>query len=187
LGVLLQHGDDLDSLRCLFLNSNLDDCKRIMEPKLYMAVDDPTQMYYEVPLENLAMQSDKVLLMDNQTDIFIWSGRETIGPEFDVKRENLFKLAKDLCKYRFPHPIILQFKVQHPYNLQLNISKEGASMSRWFTCRLVPSHKDSPNEQLDAFPQLEELNDSQLKKLLSKFFKTDDLSYNQYLRSILRM
>lgn len=60
-------------------------------------------------------------------------------------------------------------------------------MARWFTCRLVPSHKDSPDEQIDAFPQLEELTKPQIAKLISKFFKTDDLSYNQYCRNVLRL
>ena len=57
------------------------------------------------------MQSDKVLLMDNQTDIFIWSGRETSSSEFDIKRENLLKFALELSKNRFPQPVIQQFKV----------------------------------------------------------------------------
>jgi hypothetical protein len=60
-------------------------------------------------------------------------------------------------------------------------------MARWFTCRLVPSHKDSSEEQIDAFPQLEELTQQQKTKLFSKFFKTDDLSYNQYFRSVLKL
>jgi major membrane immunogen (membrane-anchored lipoprotein) len=62
-------------------------------------------------LEDLAMQSDKVLMIDNQTDIFIWSGKETSSNEFNEKRENLLRLAKDLSRNRFPQPVIQQFKV----------------------------------------------------------------------------
>lgn len=57
-------------------------------------------------------------------------------------------------------------------------------MARWLQCRLNPSHKDSLEEQLNSFPQIEELTLEMRNKLISKFHKTDDLSFYQYLKKI---
>eukprot|EP00027_Filamoeba_sp_ATCC50430_P003743 CAMPEP_0168553362 /NCGR_PEP_ID=MMETSP0413-20121227/7213_1 /TAXON_ID=136452 /ORGANISM="Filamoeba nolandi, Strain NC-AS-23-1" /LENGTH=589 /DNA_ID=CAMNT_0008584045 /DNA_START=297 /DNA_END=2066 /DNA_ORIENTATION=+ len=172
LGPLLQHPDDIDYMRCLFLNSPFEDCKRLIEPPFYMA-ENTEYKYYQIPLEDLALQSNKVLLLDHHTDIFIWSGNLTLTEEYEEQRKNLLLLAQELRKHRFPQPQILQFK-------------ENSSMARWLQCRLIPSHKDTPEEQLVAFPQLEELPQPVRTKLASKFHRTDDLSYNQYVRGLLK-
>jgi len=57
-------------------------------------------------------------------------------------------------------------------------------MARWLQCRLIPSHKDSAEEQLQSFPQLGQMTTDQRHRLMSKFHRTDDLSYNQYFRII---
>ena len=41
LGVIIQHPDDLDSIRCLFLNSIPEDAKRFIEPTMLMNIDEP--------------------------------------------------------------------------------------------------------------------------------------------------
>lgn len=40
LAPILQHGDDIDFVRCLFLNSNLEDSLRLINPPLYLARRD---------------------------------------------------------------------------------------------------------------------------------------------------
>ena len=37
LAPILQHADDIDYVRCLFLNSNLEDSLRLINPPLYLA------------------------------------------------------------------------------------------------------------------------------------------------------
>jgi hypothetical protein len=62
-------------------------------------------------LEDLALQSDKVLLLDHHTDVFIWSGRETTGEQHNWKRDVCSQYIHSLVKHRFPQPNIMQFKV----------------------------------------------------------------------------
>lgn len=35
LGPILQHKDDIDQVRCLFLNANFDDSLRMVDPKMF--------------------------------------------------------------------------------------------------------------------------------------------------------
>ncbi len=112
LGIILQHPDDIDYIRCLFLHANFEDSKRIVAPSLLMALDkDNVQPYFEVPLEDLALQSDKVLMLDHHTEIFIWSGREATAPDHNYKRDQFVQYAMEAIKHRFPQPQIQQFKV----------------------------------------------------------------------------
>jgi len=49
---------------------------------------------------------------------------------------------------------------------------------------LIPSHKDTPEEQNNFFPQLLNLTTDQRKQLIQKFWKTDDPSFFQYLKNL---
>jgi len=59
-------------------------------------------------------------------------------------------------------------------------------MARWLQCRLIPSHKDTMEQQLRGFPQLEELSEAARAKLIAKFHRTDDLSFHQYYHALMR-
>jgi len=187
LGPILQHPDDIDWIRSLFLNASFEDSKRIIEPPLYMVFlrDSDTDIskddtndkdnrsidIYQVPVEDLSLQSDKVLILDHHTDIFIWSGLKRSSNDYNYLREYCLNYIHSQITHRFPQPNIMLFK-------------EGTSMARWLQCRLIPSHKDSLEEQLVSFSQLDELTQEELAKLMSKFHRTDDLSFNQYYRSL---
>jgi hypothetical protein len=57
LGPILQHPDDIDYVRCLFIHANFEDSKRIMEPLLLMKSPSLTEQgdYYEAKdLQNCA-------------------------------------------------------------------------------------------------------------------------------------
>lgn len=47
---MLQHPDDIDYIRCLFLSSNLEDSLRIIEPILLMSLESNSfnELYYQV-------------------------------------------------------------------------------------------------------------------------------------------
>jgi hypothetical protein len=58
------------------------------------------------------MQSNKILLLDHHTDIFIWSGLEVAGEKYKHEREGLVHYAlQKLIVGRFPMPQIMLFKV----------------------------------------------------------------------------
>jgi len=118
LGPILQHSDDIDFVRCLFLNVGFEDCKRIIQPQLMMGFLNQ-EGFWNVPMADLALQSDKILFLDHHTHIFIWSGSLTIdNHDFEIIGENCASMAKNILKQRFPIPEILSFK-------------EGSSMARW--------------------------------------------------------
>ncbi|KAL6065862.1 Sec23/Sec24 trunk domain containing protein [Balamuthia mandrillaris] len=167
LSPILQHPDDIDFLRCLFLNANFEDSLRLIDPPLLLA---DTSVFQRIPLQDLALQSNFVLLLDHHTDIFIWIGNEA------THRTDLVELcrryASQVAKDRWPQP-------------QLMIFKEGSSMARCLQCRLIPSHQDSLEEQRHSFPQIMELSQQQYAKLMSKFHRTDEISYSHYYRKLL--
>jgi hypothetical protein len=97
LGPILQHKDDIDQVRCLFLNSNFDESLRMVDPKMYeIQTGEWIEVYsfsenlfyytytlYQVPLTTLALQSKNILYLDHHTHILIWSGQDAVGPQFD--------------------------------------------------------------------------------------------------------
>jgi len=168
LGPILQHKDDIDQVRCLFLNSNFDDSLRMVDPKMY---EIQTGEWIEVPLTTLALQSKNILYVDHHTHILIWSGQDAVGPQFDHIRDLALREAHNVSASRFPQPQIMLFN-------------EGSSMSRFLLCRLGPDHKDDLNDQIAIYPQLARLQQGERQALMSKFHYTDDPSFSQYFRQL---
>jgi hypothetical protein len=185
LGPVLQHADDISCIRTLFLESDFFTCRNLMSPPLLCLskgellkskTRDRNQgssaglCLRQVPLETLALQSNWILYLDHFSDVFIWSGIDMKGAEYDTVRKELLKTAKkqahDSCRY--PAPNILSFC-------------EGESMARWLEARLVPSHKDSEFQQMQSFPQLGELGTPQLSELREKLLWTDDYSFFEWM------
>ena len=92
-------------------------------------------------MEDLVLQSNMILYLDHHTDIFIWSGKDMMGNEYDALRQRCVQLANTFAIGRFPNPQLMSFY-------------EGSSMARWLSCRLIPSHKDAREQQLKSFPLL---------------------------------
>jgi len=168
LGPILQHSDDIDYCRCLFLQAALPVCLRLMDPPFYQIENGDASV---IPLEDLALQSNRVLLLDHHTEIFIWEGLNVERREQLLAMAN--QLAVDRANNRFPRPYIMQFR-------------ERSSMARWLLCRLIPSHKDSKENQLQSFPELGQLTEAQYQALLRKFHNTDDFSFVQYCSLVQR-
>jgi len=57
--------------------------------------------FKELPLEDLALQSNFILYLDHHTDIFVWSGKHTWNKEeHDKMRTFAYNHAKKSSKYR---------------------------------------------------------------------------------------
>lgn len=165
LGPILQHADDMDAVRSLFLGSGLEDSLRMAAPRLLSF--DRAGQFEELPPETLALQSGRVLMLDHHTHVFVWSGRAVTGPEFDVYRDACRDRAAEESRLRVPCPEVLFFA-------------EGESAARWLECRLNPSHRDPEAEQLRGFPQLLGLGADELAALRAKFLPTDDASEREW-------
>ena len=57
-------------------------------------------------------------------------------------------------------------------------------MARWLQARLVPTHQDSPQEQMVQFPALKTMAAQALAALRAKFTPTDDMSFSKWYRSL---
>jgi hypothetical protein len=117
-----------------------------------------------------------VLACDNYDSMFIWSGRATLGTEFDNTREECKQFLRKRAKDRFPSP-------------QLHLLSENDSMSRRLVSRLVPSHHDGPDQQLIHFPALKSLDDAILKTIRAKFRIYDsssDTSFNIWFSNVFK-
>lgn len=108
----MQHPDDIEYLRGLFLSMTPDACQRVIEPLLLLA--SPANEFTLTPTvaENLALQSDHVILFDQQTDIYIWSGQNVVGADYDYVRDRCGEIADDLAQNRFPTPVVRIFHVR---------------------------------------------------------------------------
>ncbi len=69
------------------------------------------------------------------------------------------------------------FAPSKAHNLVL---QEKQPDTRWLESRLIPAHRDSFKEQVRAFPALQQLTDKMLQLFISKFQRTEELSFNQY-------
>lgn len=165
----MQHPDDINAIRMMFLQSNLVDSMRIIKPVLLSF--DYNGEFEQLPLETLALQSGRILMLDHHTHVFIWSGKAVKGIEYEVYRDVCRERAANMCKYRLPCAEVLVFE-------------ENTSQARWLECRLIPSHKDTNAEQLASFPQLSRLSDEGQALLRSKFTVTDELSFREYFRNL---
>lgn len=64
-------------------------CRPILTPFLpssvLLCLHSFVPSFLQVPLSDLALQSSNVLYLDHHTHVLVWSGRETIGPQYDGK------------------------------------------------------------------------------------------------------
>lgn len=171
LGNIIGHDDERSVLRNLFLNASFDLSLRMVAPRCLMYREGGT--FEELPAYDLAMQSDKAVVLDHGTDVFIWLGAELAADEgrSAAALAACRTLAEELSEFRFPAPRILAFK-------------EGSSQARYFVSRLIPAHKDPPYEQEARFPQLRSLTPEERIKLKSSFLFFDDPSFCEWMRSL---
>lgn len=171
LSAVLQHEDDIDALRVLFLQAAYAPALRLLQPELFVAAESAAGAvtFEPAPLEDLMLQSDVVLLLDRHTDVFVWTGRAVLPPVAARLHAACAARAAEGADFaqRFPAPHVQSFA-------------EGSSMARWLLCALVPSHKDPRDAHLAAVPRLAALEPAAYAQLVSKFHHTDDLSYLQY-------
>lgn len=60
--------------------------------------------FEELPLQTLALQSNRILFLDHHTHVLIWSGRDVSGPEFNAYREACRQRAIESSAKRLPSP-----------------------------------------------------------------------------------
>ena len=125
----------------------------------------------ELPLETLALQQQRILILDHQSQILIWSGTQVAGPQYDAYRAACLDRALSASLYRFPRPEILLFN-------------QGSSAARWLQVRLAPSHKDTQREQDTHFPQIAGMPQEMREALVKSFLPTDEPSFLQYFRGL---
>lgn len=163
LGPILNDDDNSEAVRLQFLNSGVEDARRVIYPALLSSSLDGAFTFAQVPLEDASLTPDRLLVLDHHTHIFIWSGSQVSGKEHDETRKKLQEIVKSWAATRFPSPEIMVFK-------------EGDSMSRWLVCRLDPSSKDAPAGGLVGG-----IAGAVRGLLSSRFVVTDDPSMSQWL------
>eukprot|EP00658_Telonema_sp_P-2_P072425 TRINITY_DN61568_c0_g1_i1.p1 TRINITY_DN61568_c0_g1~~TRINITY_DN61568_c0_g1_i1.p1 ORF type:complete len:296 (+),score=35.00 TRINITY_DN61568_c0_g1_i1:201-1088(+) len=171
LGESNMNPDELDAIRCLVLSSDCETGARILFPQLYRLTHPLA--WTALPLEDLCLQPSWVLYLDQHTHILVWCGGETRdGAEFQQLRDHAKQAAEAVAINRWPQPRTLTFF-------------EASSQARYLTSRLIPSHKDLPEEQREALPVLRELGEEAQQALRNKLWiDTDDLSLREYLLTV---
>eukprot|EP00656_Telonema_subtile_P003015 TRINITY_DN11389_c0_g1_i1.p1 TRINITY_DN11389_c0_g1~~TRINITY_DN11389_c0_g1_i1.p1 ORF type:complete len:241 (-),score=67.72 TRINITY_DN11389_c0_g1_i1:221-943(-) len=169
LGQGQMNPDELDAHRCLLLRADLQLGTRIVFPQLYLVQPGP---WTALPLEDLCLQPAWTLYLDQHTHVFIWGGALTKGEAHAPTRQHAHQVAQQQQAGRFPAPETLAFF-------------EGDSLARYMTARLIPSHKDLPEEQRESLPQLRALGEEAQHALREKLWMdTDDLSFKEFLLTV---
>jgi len=70
-------------------------------------------VYTQLPLETLALQSDRIILVDHHTHVFVWSGEDVTDKRFDLFRQACVQRVRASSKWRIPTPKILVFEVYY--------------------------------------------------------------------------
>ena len=109
-----------------------------------------------VLVETLALWDDVILVADMFDSLVIWSGKAIDKNSEDDVMDRIKVFVHERCDGRFPAP-------------QIHFLREGDSMSRKLTSRLVPSHKDPPEQQVALSPALTSLPSHKLEELRNKF------------------
>lgn len=170
VGSVNQNEDDSYIVRSLFVQATRSDAHRILVPLMHSF--NTNGDVHIVPTQTLAMQSDKILFLDNHTTIIVWSGREVCGPTFNFYRDACRSKAESLSRRRLPYPEVI-------------VCSEGTSAARQLSARLIPSHQDERDMQLEEFPLLRALTPSQHQALLKKLLPTDEPSFHQFCNDII--
>ena len=126
-----------------------------------------------IPAETLALWDDVILVADLFDNIIIWIGSELKVDVNDIERDALECIkvfVKERSNFRFPAP-------------RIHFLREGESMSRRLTSRLVSSHKDPPEQQVALFPALSALRAESIAKLRNKFQYYDSTNDDSSFRS----
>jgi len=163
LGPILNDDDNLAAVRLLFLNSAVEDARRMLCPAMMSCSLDGAFTFTQVPLQDVSLASDQLLLLDHHTHVFLWSGAKIAGKEYDETRQKLKEIVKSWTVTRFPAAEIMELK-------------EGDSMARWLVCRLDPASKDAPTGGLTGG-----IAGAVRGLITSRFVPTDDLSMSQWL------
>jgi hypothetical protein len=167
LSDVLQHDDDIDALRCLYIDAPFDAALRMQSPELLMLDSAQPELFQMIACDITALRSDCVLLFDEHISLFVWRGANATGAMHEAAMHRAHALAAN----RFPRPSIMSFD-------------EHASMARWLRARLNPSHQDPWHDQIRQSPQLASLAPEQRRQLLSRFHLTNALSYYQWASSL---
>lgn len=110
-----------------------------------------------------------IIAADNFDSMFIWSGKATLqSANFDSLRIQCKLFLQERARSRFPSPTIFELK-------------EGESMARRFSSRLIPSHGDTEDDQRKNFTALDSLTDAELQRLRTKFRFYDPRSDSSFV------
>lgn len=175
LGPMLRDHDAMVALRAAFIRADSRSALRIMQPaveSLAFATDARgvvgIVVREAVPPTTLALRSDRWLLVDAGTQLFVWRGLTAEGG--GAARTTLLREARQRAAERFPAAEVLSFS-------------EGSPMARWLLCRLAPAHHDSEAEQLRDHPSLPP---DAAAATRAKLPRSDTMSVNQYAAHVAR-
>ena len=120
-----------------------------------------------------SLQSDRLLLLDGHSQILLWVGSDFTSPIFASFRTSCLDRAASSARFRLPLPELIH-------------CTEGSSASRWMQVRLIPTHQDNEDEQIQSFPQLQTLPPTQRQELRDKFLPTDEPTFRQFYQQLFK-
>jgi len=171
LGLAFQGSESSEISRKVFLNSSVLDSLLIAMPTLHSF---DCKGYFEVlPLSTLAMQPDRIILLDHFSQIIIWIGSRFQDAQYGDLRKACKEQAQRLSRDRAPSPEILEIL-------------EGHSAERWLEARLSPGHRDARGVQIAYFPEFDSEGGEAIRRdVCSRLARdTREVSITQYLESL---
>ena len=127
-----------------------------------------------MPAETLALQSNRIVLLDHGTDIFVWYGKHIAeDAASQALRRASSEHARDIALSRRPAS-------------RVTTLNEGDPNARGIIARLLPTHRDPPAVQEATSPVLNELDAGGRAELRAKFMRTSERSFAEYVLALAR-
>lgn len=164
LGELEPHSDETVYLQNAFLTTTLESANRTIVPKLFSI--DSELKWTEVPPITTSLTSKHVMLLDHGLHIFVWIGKE-VSTE-DAKWYTILRNCEEFAIQKCHARGIMS---------ELVVVREQENSS--FYARLVPSHRDTKEDQEAQMGSLNKNEERTIKEV-----QNEPLSLYEWCRCV---
>jgi len=154
---------------------------------------DSTGKLEPIPSSTLALQRNRILVLNAHTCVFIWSGSAVASETFDPFRKIALNIVSSTIRREESNtmigfPVVVSLITEHDTSarslLEVTGGQEGPCADRGrleaascFVSRLNPAHLDGPAEQRHDFSQ------DELRNVVALAFHPEQLSFKQIIKS----
>eukprot|EP01025_Chloroclados_australasicus_P051369 TRINITY_DN5979_c0_g1_i1.p1 TRINITY_DN5979_c0_g1~~TRINITY_DN5979_c0_g1_i1.p1 ORF type:complete len:796 (-),score=101.45 TRINITY_DN5979_c0_g1_i1:267-2654(-) len=164
LGNLLGHKDQRMVLSSHFVQADADICYSYMVPMLYN-MDLQQRSLMPLPAVDLALNPQKVLVLENGSILVVWIGRLA-----QYEQSAIDEMVQQMVRiFGFPQPEYKQ-------------TRQGEGDQRYILARLAPLYPDSQETRVQQFPEFLKFDRQAQQMIAAEMMPTEELSFQQWCK-----